>query len=71
MNFWDFVEFGVVLGTIAILTLFPIGRILSRMGYSVWWLLIFVVPLGPIIGLWIIAFANWRIADANPKIGDA
>ena len=65
MNTWDVIEFGTALGVVAISTLFPIGRILSRMGYSVWWLLVFFVPFGPVVGLWLIAFAKWPITDAH------
>ena len=37
------------------------GRILSRAGYSRWWLLTMVVPLVNLIMLWVFAFANWPV----------
>ena len=37
------------------------GRILSRVGYSRWWLLTLVVPLVNLIMLWVFAFANWPV----------
>jgi hypothetical protein len=37
----------------------PIIRILNRAGYSGWWSLILLVPLGNILGLWIFADADW------------
>jgi hypothetical protein len=37
------------------------GRILSRAGYSRWWLLTMVVPLVNLIMLWVFAFASWPV----------
>jgi len=35
------------------------GRIVSRAGYSRWWLLTMFVPVLNLIMLWIFAFADW------------
>jgi uncharacterized membrane protein YhaH (DUF805 family) len=39
--------------------LVPIYRILQRVGFSGWWCLLFFVPFGNFIGLWILAFKRW------------
>jgi hypothetical protein len=35
------------------------GRIVSRAGYSRWWLITLFVPVLNLIMLWIFAFADW------------
>ena len=50
---------GFAIVALAVAMFFPIGRILWRMGYSVWWLLLVLVPLGPVIGIWVVAFSEW------------
>ena len=37
----------------------PTGVILKRLGYSEWWALLIFVPGGVLVGLWILAYANW------------
>lgn len=37
----------------------PSGIILKRLGYSEWWALLIFVPGGVLIGLWVLAYANW------------
>lgn len=39
--------------------LYPIGRILGRIGLSPFWSVLAVVPLVNLIGLWVLAFADW------------
>ena len=39
--------------------LYPIGRILGRMGFSPLWSIFAFIPLLNLIGLWMIAFAEW------------
>lgn len=39
--------------------LIPIQRILRRAGYSGWWCLLFFVPFGNLVGLWVLAFKRW------------
>jgi len=43
------------------------GRILSRAGYSRWWLLTMVVPLLNLIMLWVFAFAVWPAATPRDQ----
>ena len=44
---------------IAAVVLYPTGRILSRMGFSPFWSILAFIPLFNLIGLWIVAFAEW------------
>jgi formate/nitrite transporter FocA (FNT family) len=37
----------------------PLGQLLRRIGFSRWWILLSFVPIINIVGLWIIAYANW------------
>ena len=34
-------------------------KILQKAGYSGWWVLIWFIPLGNLVGLWIFALADW------------
>lgn len=58
--------FAFVIG--AILILYPIGRILGRIGFSPFWSIVAVVPLVNLIGLWVMAFTDWpRIDRERPQ----
>lgn len=43
----------------ALVVLYPIGRILGRIGLSPLWALVALVPLLNLIALWVLAFAEW------------
>ena len=45
----------VVLVAIAI----PAGLILKRLGLSIWWALLCLVPAAAFVGLWVLAFTRW------------
>jgi hypothetical protein len=38
---------------------YPVTRILRRLGYSAWWVIIAFIPLGNLIGLWFLSFVRW------------
>ena len=38
---------------------YPIGRILRRIGYSPLWSVLVFVPILNVLGLWILALADW------------
>ena len=38
----------------------PLGRLLRRIGFSTWWILLSFVPIINILGLWIIAYPSGR-----------
>jgi hypothetical protein len=33
----------------------PIARILTRIGYSKWWTIVYFIPFVNIVGIWILA----------------
>lgn len=45
----------------------PTGVILRRLGYSEWWALLLFIPGGALVGLWVLAFANWPGPDARVR----
>jgi hypothetical protein len=47
--------------------LVPIARIIRRTGNSPWWCLLFFVPLGNLIGLWLLAFLPWPATDGAAR----
>jgi hypothetical protein len=59
-SMWYFVGL-VVLVLIVWAFVAVFGRIVSRAGYSRWWLLTMAVPLLNLIMLWIFAFADWPV----------
>ena len=54
-SIWHWVTFIVAV----ILILYPVGRILSRIGFSPFWSILTFVPLANIAGLWILALSSW------------
>ncbi len=46
----------------------PFWFILKKAGFSPWLSLINVIPLGPVILLYVIAFAEWKVIPA-PQMG--
>jgi hypothetical protein len=45
--------------------LVPIAKIIRRTGNSPWWCLLFFVPLGNLIGLWLLAYLPWPALDGK------
>ena len=39
--------------------LYPIGRILGRIGLSPFWAILAVIPLANVVALWILAYIDW------------
>lgn len=39
--------------------LYPIGRILGRVGWSPFWSILAVIPFVNLIALWLLAFVEW------------
>jgi hypothetical protein len=57
----------IVLGLLATWVVPPL-KILTKAGYSGWWVLLFLVPIANIIALWIFAFADWpNLASQSPR----
>jgi hypothetical protein len=49
--FWFFLTIGILI--------FPVARILSRIGFSPWWAFLAFVPFVNLIALWALALAEW------------
>ena len=41
------------------LILYPVGRILGRIGLSPFWSIVALIPFFNVIGLWVLAFVDW------------
>lgn len=52
---WHWITFALL----AALVLYPIGRILARIGFSPLWSIVAFIPLTNLFGLWAIAPAPW------------
>ena len=39
--------------------MFPMATILRKAGFSPWWALLYVVPIGNLIALFVFAYAKW------------
>jgi uncharacterized membrane protein YhaH (DUF805 family) len=50
----------LILGLLVfVLVLIPVIKIIRKAGYSGWWVLLWFIPIGNIVALWIFAFADW------------
>jgi hypothetical protein len=50
----------------ALVLLCPVGRILTRIGFSPVWAVLVLVPLFDLIGLWLLAFVEWPSRSRSP-----
>lgn len=53
----------VLLIVVVPLYLWPVWRILRKMGYHPAWCLVGLVPVAPVIGLWVLALKRWPVED--------
>ena len=44
---------------VVLLIIYPVGRILRRLGFSPFWSVLVFIPLLNLLSLWILAFADW------------
>jgi uncharacterized membrane protein YhaH (DUF805 family) len=44
------------------------ARILRRLGYSPWWVLLGFVPIANVVGLWTLSKASWPDVDKRSTI---
>lgn len=58
MGYWS-VWHWIFVAVVAALVLYPIGRILARIGFSPFWSVVALIPLANLVGLWIVALAAW------------
>jgi hypothetical protein len=64
MNDWMYmVGFGpahwLFFAAMVAIVLYPIGRILGRIGLSPFWSVLAFIPLVNLVALWVLAFADW------------
>jgi hypothetical protein len=58
--------FALVVGLLLLWAFIAVfGRILSRAGYSRWWLVTIFIPVLNLIMLWVFAFADWPRAKQD------
>jgi uncharacterized membrane protein YhaH (DUF805 family) len=60
---WHLIIYFIVLVFLVGFT-FPVVKILKRAGLSGWWAVLWLVPVGSIIGVWIFAYARWPKVDS-------
>jgi hypothetical protein len=64
MNDWPgmasvgFVHWVIFAAMVAVI-LYPIGKILDRVGLSPFWSVLALIPLVNVVALWILAFTDW------------
>lgn len=51
----------VIVAVILVVLGYPVARILGRLGFSRWWVLLALLPYANLVGLWIIAFVKWPV----------
>lgn len=51
-----------------VLLIYPVGRILGRMGLSPLWTIVAFIPLLNLIGLWVLAFADWPAQRGSASV---
>jgi predicted ABC-type exoprotein transport system permease subunit len=52
--------FSLVFALVVIFLLcFPAVKIVQKAGFSGWWVLVWFIPLGNIIALWVFALSDW------------
>ncbi|CAJ0684085.1 hypothetical protein ACTHR6_16955 [Ralstonia holmesii] len=63
VHWFDMAGYGlahwITFAVMALVLLYPIGRILMRIGFSPFWAALVFVPLFNLIGLWLLAFVEW------------
>jgi len=63
MMMYNMMEYGpghwLMFAVMVAAVLYPVGRILSRIGLSPVWSVVALIPLLNLIGLWVLAFTPW------------
>ena len=49
----------LVFAVMVAVVLYPIGKILGRIGLSPFWSIVALVPLVNLVALWVLAFIDW------------
>ncbi len=56
-SLWHWITVGVVLVVLG----YPTARIMRRLGFSRWWVVVALIPYANVAGLWLLAFARWPV----------
>jgi predicted PurR-regulated permease PerM len=67
MDDWMWMGFGfgygvahwIIFAIFVAVILYPVGRILNRIGFSPLWSVLVFVPLANLLALWVLAFSDW------------
>lgn len=57
----------VIVAVILVVLGYPVARILGRLGFSRWWVLLALLPYANLVGLWIIAFVKWPVESRGTE----
>ncbi len=49
----------IMFAIMIVVILYPIGRVLGRIGMSPFWSILALIPLVNLIALWVLAFVEW------------
>ena len=61
----------LVFAAFAALVLYPVGRILQRLGFSPFWSVVALIPLANLVGLWVLATVPWPREGADAVASSA
>jgi hypothetical protein len=50
---------------VVVAIVYPIGRILHRLGFSPFWSVLAFIPLVNLLSLWVLAFSDWPSARSG------
>jgi len=51
----------LIMAALLVLAGYPIARVLNRLGFSRWWVLLALVPYINFVALWVLAFVKWPV----------
>ncbi|KAB0470710.1 hypothetical protein F7Q91_21535 [Vibrio chagasii] len=49
----------IILSLILVLPVLIFGPILKKAGFSRWWSLVMLLPIGNVIAIWVFAYVKW------------
>jgi hypothetical protein len=58
MDSWSVWHWTIFVISVA-LVLYPVGRILGRLGFSPFWSILALIPLVNLVALWVVALSPW------------
>ena len=51
----------IVVGVALFVAGYPTARILRRLGFSRWWVVVAIIPYANVAALWVLAFVRWPV----------